>query len=67
MDKAAIFLLLTYLVVIILRFVLDQMGDSNMHVSMLIESLNPIASITSYALLYFFVFEMMFIVATVSS
>jgi len=67
MDKAAIYLMITYLVVLVQRLFLDIMGDNENQVSTAIESLNPIASILSYALLYYFVFELMFITNTVKS
>ena len=59
--------MLVYLVVFVQRLCIDIFGDLKQEVETLIECLSPSASLLSYALLYFFVFEMMFITNTVKS
>ncbi len=63
MDCAALFLMLTFVVIVIQRMIVDKIKDAPLSVTML----SPIASITSYALLYYFVFEMMYILSTIKS
>ncbi len=67
MDSAAIFLMITYIVIFVQRTILDIFDGMTQGVFIFIECLNPITSIASYGLLYFFVFEMLTIVATLRS
>lgn len=63
MDRAVLFLMLTFILILIQRKILDFFKYPPLSVTVL----GPIASITSYALLYYFVFEMMCIVSTIKS
>lgn len=63
MDNSAIFLQLTFILVLIQRVIVDFFKEP----TLLVTILAPIASIISYALLYYFVFEMMYIVSTIKS
>ena len=63
LDHSAIFLMLTFLAIIIQRIVVNFFNRT----PLLVVILSPIASNISYALLYYFVFEMMYIVSTIKS
>ena len=63
MDRPVIVLLLTFIIILIQRKVEDFFEDPPLVVTILA----PLASIISYALLYYFVFEMMFMVSTIKS
>ena len=63
MDRAVLILMLTFIVILIQRKIIDFFKEPPLSVTVLA----PIASITSYALLYYFVFEMMYIVSTIKS
>ena len=63
LDLSVIFLMLTFLVIIIQRVIVDFFNYPPLSVTIL----QPIASNISYALLYYFVFEMMYIVSTIKS
>ena len=67
MDPAAISLILVYLLVILQRLIYDFLDDHNYKVPVIVECMNPAASIMSYAIVYYLVFEMMIVKNTIAS
>ncbi len=63
LDHAAIFLMLSFILIVVQRKIVDFFKKPPLSVTVL----SPIASIISYALLYYFVFEMMYVVSTIKS
>ena len=64
MDTAALLIQINFLIILIQRKIVDfYLGQPPLYITLMA----PLASITSYTLLYYFVFEMMLIVATIKS
>jgi hypothetical protein len=63
MDRAATVLLIIFIIILIQRKVEDYFEEPPLVVTILA----PLGSIVSYALLYYFVFEMMFMASTIKS
>jgi len=64
MDKAAIFCLLLYVAVAVVRMLFDAYSYKlNGSMKAILDLLSTISCLLSYALLYFFVFEMLFVLA----
>ena len=67
LDPAAISLILVYLLVILQSLIYDILDDHKFKVPVIVECMNPAASIMSYAIIYYLVFEMMIVKNTIGS
>ena len=67
LDPAAISLILVYLLVILQRLIYDILDDHKFKVPVIVEFMNPAASIMSSAIIYYLVFEMMIVKNTIGS